>query len=323
MATDDRQILVAGTSPAPASFTVPGNGQIRPKCVRAVYNGAAAAAFLPVLQIVSDANVIVGECVGTQVAAGGSAAVSWFPRVKKPCPPVPVFPNTGYSAAVIQDGPRAYYKLDETSGIVFKDSSGNGFDTSIHAPGNNQLGAQGLILTSSDRATIVGSGSSSTIQQVAVVNYQSQTGSIEAWINTLAGATNNIIVWQGSAPPVASQRCQFRLVSGVLNAVWIDSGGGTHTAVGSGAINDGRTHYVVVTYDGTTITLYVDGAVNGTPLVGAFTGKTGNWDTSMGWPFNALSASNLGGYLDEVAVYDFALTATQVANHYAKATTLS
>ena len=81
MATDDQQVLVAGTAPAPASFTIPGNGQIRPKAVRAVYDGTAAATFIPVLRIISDAGVIVSEAPGPTIAAGGSADVSWFPSV--------------------------------------------------------------------------------------------------------------------------------------------------------------------------------------------------------------------------------------------------
>lgn len=79
MATDDQQVLVAGTASAPCSFTVPGNGQIRPKTVRAVYDGSAAATFVPVLRIVSDGGVIVSEAPGPTIAAGGSAAVTWFP----------------------------------------------------------------------------------------------------------------------------------------------------------------------------------------------------------------------------------------------------
>jgi hypothetical protein len=80
--TDDRQILVVGQESAPAQFLVPGNGQIQPKCVRAVYDGSGAgSAFLPVLRFISDAGVTVGEFVGTEIAAGGSAAVSWFPGV--------------------------------------------------------------------------------------------------------------------------------------------------------------------------------------------------------------------------------------------------
>lgn len=82
MATDDKQILVAGTAPTPADFLIPGNGQIQPKAVNAVFDGSgAASAFLPTLEIVSDAGVVVARCPAPSVAAGGSAEVSWFPRV--------------------------------------------------------------------------------------------------------------------------------------------------------------------------------------------------------------------------------------------------
>jgi hypothetical protein len=83
VATDDQQVLVAGTASSPASYLVPGNGQIRPKTIFASYDGTSAAgAFLPALKIVSDA----GETVGifptdASVAAGASADVSWFPRL--------------------------------------------------------------------------------------------------------------------------------------------------------------------------------------------------------------------------------------------------
>lgn len=80
MATDDRQVLVTGTATAPADFTVPGNGQIRPKAVFAHYDGtAAASAYLPVLKILSDGGelVAIAPAVGS-VAAAGSADVSWF-----------------------------------------------------------------------------------------------------------------------------------------------------------------------------------------------------------------------------------------------------
>lgn len=83
MATDDRQILVTGTASAPADWTVPGNGQIRPKCITAAFDGSGAAStFFPAIKLISDAGVVVGiyPCL-TSVAAGGSAEVSWFPRV--------------------------------------------------------------------------------------------------------------------------------------------------------------------------------------------------------------------------------------------------
>jgi hypothetical protein len=85
--TDDIQVLVSGTAPAPANFTIPGNGQIQPKAIFAQFEGAAAAsAFYPVLKIISDGGELVGiypTC--TTVVAGGSAAVSWFPHVGACC----------------------------------------------------------------------------------------------------------------------------------------------------------------------------------------------------------------------------------------------
>lgn len=81
MATDDRQILVTGTAPAPATWLVPGNGQVTPRSIFAHFNGAAAASpFYPALKVISDAGQTVGiyPCEAL-VAAGGSADVSWFP----------------------------------------------------------------------------------------------------------------------------------------------------------------------------------------------------------------------------------------------------
>lgn len=83
MATDDQQVLVTGTAAAPASFTVPGNGQIQPKSVFATYDGTGAAgAFQPALKVISDGGEVVGiyPC-DTSVQAGGTADVSWFPHV--------------------------------------------------------------------------------------------------------------------------------------------------------------------------------------------------------------------------------------------------
>lgn len=83
MPTDDRQILVVGAAPAPALWTVPGNGQVQPKAIFAQIDGSGAgSAFFPVVKIVSDGGEVVCICpTNVTVAAGGSAVVSWFPHV--------------------------------------------------------------------------------------------------------------------------------------------------------------------------------------------------------------------------------------------------
>jgi hypothetical protein len=81
--TDDLQRLVVGKASTPASFHVPGNGQIRPKVITASFDGTGAAgSFEPTLKITSDAGELIGVFpTVTTVAAGGSARVTWFPGV--------------------------------------------------------------------------------------------------------------------------------------------------------------------------------------------------------------------------------------------------
>jgi hypothetical protein len=80
VATDDLQVLVTGNATAPATFTVPGNGQIRPKAVFASYDGTGAGGdFVPALKVTSDGGELVCVCpCATTVTAGASADVSWF-----------------------------------------------------------------------------------------------------------------------------------------------------------------------------------------------------------------------------------------------------
>lgn len=67
----------------PAGYTVPDAQEIVVRSVRAVIDGTgAASAFTPVLELLGPDGDIVWKAPGdTTVAAGGSADVSWFPRV--------------------------------------------------------------------------------------------------------------------------------------------------------------------------------------------------------------------------------------------------
>jgi hypothetical protein len=81
VATDDQQVRVTGIADAPASYLIPGNGQIAPKAVFASFDGTGAAgAFKPALKITSDGGELIGIYpTDSTVAAGGSADVSWAP----------------------------------------------------------------------------------------------------------------------------------------------------------------------------------------------------------------------------------------------------
>ena len=109
----------------------------------------------------------------------------------------------------------------------------------------------------------------------------------------------------------------------------LDAGGTTMTAWGSGsgnenvfampyALNDGVWHQVVKTYDGTLITLFVDGV----PLTAQAATRSTVMDAygfgvgAMINPSDSHSGGFFAGTLDEVSFYTTALSTTTVTNHY-------
>jgi hypothetical protein len=79
----DAVIRAQQVQTAPAGYTVPLAQEIVVKSVRALVDGTnAASAFLATLQLVAaDGSVVWEAPTDSTIAAGGSANVSWFPRV--------------------------------------------------------------------------------------------------------------------------------------------------------------------------------------------------------------------------------------------------
>ena len=111
--------------------------------------------------------------------------------------------------------------------------------------------------------------------------------------------------------------------------LWIDAGGTTMTAWGFGTGNDkvftmpssvknGTWHQAVLTYNGTTLTLYIDGVAL-TPQAATRGTVMGMYGFSVGAILNS-NDGNYGGWfagsLDEVSFYTSTLTQTDVTNHY-------
>jgi len=84
VASADVQILGSGAKAAPLDYTLPLGSELLLKAVRADFDGSAAAtAFLPALEIISDAGHSVGLYpTDVAVAAGGSASVSFAPFLR-------------------------------------------------------------------------------------------------------------------------------------------------------------------------------------------------------------------------------------------------
>src|SRR5690348_16161259 len=88
----DQTIRAPAVQSTPAGYQVPPAQEIVVKSVRALVDGtAAAAAYLPTLQLIApDGSVVWESPTDATVAAGGSADVSWFPGVKSAASAAPV-----------------------------------------------------------------------------------------------------------------------------------------------------------------------------------------------------------------------------------------
>jgi hypothetical protein len=79
----DISILTPAVATVPSGYTVTGSQELVIKAVTASFNGAAAAGnYVPAVQIVNPAGIVVGTyTLGSTLAAGASADVSFFPSV--------------------------------------------------------------------------------------------------------------------------------------------------------------------------------------------------------------------------------------------------
>lgn len=112
MATDDVQIIVAGTASVPLDYTVPNAQEIMPLAANAVFDGSGAAGnFVPTLEIVGKGGVVLARIpTDTTVSAGSSAEVTWAPFLRSRQTAAPVASTLDWargirSAGTFGDGP--------------------------------------------------------------------------------------------------------------------------------------------------------------------------------------------------------------------------
>lgn len=218
-----------------------------------------------------------------------------------------------YAAEVLADAPLAFWPLDETSGAIVHDASGNGHDGSL--VGAVGLGVPGALANGGGTAARF-TGGQITIGGDVLSFAGRAAFSVELWARptTIDDVYRRIVsrerptnprdgytIWiHDSAPDAIGFE---RLVDGTSTSALVKPVPG----LGSGFL------HVVGTYDGTTQTLYVDGAsvataANASGLVEQ-AGSVVLGGTDYG------SAAYLGD-LDAVAVYGVALSAERVRAHY-------
>jgi Concanavalin A-like lectin/glucanases superfamily len=212
----------------------------------------------------------------------------------------PPGPST-YDTTILADTPVGYWPLNEISSTIAYDTTGNGHN-GVYT-GGFTLGQTGI--GDGDYSVLL-DGSTGYIDIPGSVDFQPAALSIEFWskvANTTSGqlamSSYNVINVDGFYVQGTTPGAQ---TSGVVGS----------STVEAGTITADIWEYIVLTWDGTTLLLYVDGStVGSTPASSTWVGTP---DLLLG-----SGASNyfVSGNLAKCAFYNYALSSEQISTHYA------
>jgi hypothetical protein len=256
-------------------------------------------------------------------------------------------PTAPYPAAVLNDLPVDYFRLDETPD---NGSGNNGLPAYDYAGGLNAFytntliaqpssGYDSLFSPQTDPAETGASfgtyaavssdsfaGNVSSFLSFATPNGSSTAFSVEAWVNGGYGQSIGAgIVTLG----YGNGGEQFTLDTGAASSHYRffvrNAAGVTAVANGTNAPNDGLWHHVVGVCDQANghLYLYVDGIQTASATIAANSGLL-NWTAPLSigsrQSGNGTSYdSQFSGNLDDVAIYNYALSPNQVLAHYTSA----
>lgn len=222
-----------------------------------------------------------------------------------------------YTTTILKKLPLAYYRLGESSGTSVSDASGNNYTGGIH--GGVTLGLPGAIKRDAN-TSVQFDGSSGYISLPSALTLPTSHFSIEFWMNISSrtalanypcvvsqdNAQSNLVGFNVGLFPAGTDGTFFNLAVG---GVWKQATSSTIFVVGTW-------YHMVYTFDGTTMVISTNGVQAASLSASGAMSASSNVIT-IG---NLLSGDFYAGMVDEVALYGFALTSSQIAENYSAGT---
>lgn len=212
-----------------------------------------------------------------------------------------------YDSAILGDGPTSFWKCNESSGTTLNDSGTGGNPLSLTGSGIT-LGAPGI----GDGETAVVLNSSMAAATPAQT--LSGTWSVEMWVKLVNTTTGTIFSTRTGSDHSFDIQANVNAFHGDIGdgTVWLDTSADISVSLATGVW-----YYLVYVVTPTGVSISINA---GTPT-------TGSWSSAVPLLWNATHTIGVNGVgsglsiaLAKLAAYNYALTPTQIANHYAAAT---
>jgi hypothetical protein len=232
-----------------------------------------------------------------------------------------------YSTAILATtGLVSYWQLNETSGTTATDSKGTNNGTYT---GGYTLGSTGLTTASSTTPLGTAVTFNGTTAYITVPNSTSlaitSNVSAEAWVKftSFSGSSYNIVekAFTSNTNPYVNYSLTTDGSNSGKFSFGIAVGTTFYNALSNTIPTTGQWYHVVGTYDGTNIRIYVNGLLDGIlPVTGSI--RNDSQVLTIGAYHRGTSFGQFfPGLIDEVAVYNVALSSTQVLANYNTAAT--
>lgn len=210
-----------------------------------------------------------------------------------------------YAAEVTADGPVAWWRLAEASGVVADDAIGAANGLYSGAP---TLGAAGPLIGDLADTAVQLDGTNDYVE-LPLATPSTAQGTYEGWVkrvawsanqvfgrdNTSTSGTGWILAWSNGTA------LNFRIAGTDFNS-----------GMNAAALADGNWHHIAITWNGTTVKYYVDGVLRAT-----VTKVIAAWASPWRFGRQGAASSFIPAYVDEIAVYAVPLSDARIAVHYA------
>jgi prepilin-type N-terminal cleavage/methylation domain-containing protein len=196
----------------------------------------------------------------------------------------------------------AYWPMDEGTGTITYDASGDGNSgTLVNGPMWQSISTCKV----GNCLSFNGSNNYITVPNLFNIPAGNAVYTIAAWIKPNSYGVEGIVGWGnwGTTNAVNALRLSS---NGIINYWWSND-----LVVTVSGLTDGKWHFVVAEFDGTTRSIYVDGKIVGSDNPNGHNAVLSNFrigSTNNGEYFN--------GLIDDVRIYNRALSASEIADLY-------
>lgn len=190
---------------------------------------------------------------------------------------------------------------------------------SSDATGNGHTGTDTSISYTSTNAVIVNAAQFGGSSKIKVPSAAGLTGtsqvSMTAWVYNTANWTGiQTLVAKIDAVGAGGTYIRMNVESGICHAT---SDGDTHTIIGGTALSTNTRYFVCMTYNGSTLSLYLNGTKDATDLSYAAAVTPGTGSLAFGELGDFNTAQFLaGGMMDEIGFWSRGLTSSEITQLY-------